>query len=223
MSYILEALKISEQSREQAANALRPSLLPPMVDIEPEARRPWAAYLAVAALAINATIIVAMLHTPAADPVADDRLPNTFAAAPLPPPAAETRTAPIVTTSPAVAEDSAPPPPPTKPPRTEIVRRAAAAPIVTAEAAPTTAMAATEKPEARVEAPPPADGVPASIQKLVPPLNIAGLIQDDDHNDLVIINDKLLREGDEAAPGLKVEKILADGVLFSFKGYRFKR
>ena len=227
MSYILEALKISEQSRQQAAAAARPSLLPPMADLEPEPRRPWAAYLATAAIAVNAAIIVAMLRTPAADPVADAQSPNVASAPALPPTAAAARTPPAVPASPAIAEDPVPPPPPSKPTRTEIVHRAAAAPAV-APVAPSTPptppmAAATDKPEAPVEAPRPVDGVPASIQKLLPPLNVAGVIQDNDHNDLVIVNDKLLREGDEAAPGLKVEKILADGALFSFRGYRFKR
>ncbi len=40
---------------------------------------------------------------------------------------------------------------------------------------------------------------------------------------MVIVNDKLLREGDEVEPGLRVEKILGDGLVFDYKGYRFKR
>lgn len=40
---------------------------------------------------------------------------------------------------------------------------------------------------------------------------------------MVVVNDKLLREGDEAAPGVRVERILSDGVEFSYRGYRFRR
>ncbi len=32
-----------------------------------------------------------------------------------------------------------------------------------------------------------------------------------------------LREGDEVAPGLKLEKIQDDSLVFSYKGYRFMR
>ena len=40
---------------------------------------------------------------------------------------------------------------------------------------------------------------------------------------MVMIDDKLVREGDEVAPGIRVERILADGAEFSYKGYRFRR
>jgi general secretion pathway protein B len=40
---------------------------------------------------------------------------------------------------------------------------------------------------------------------------------------MAMIDDKLLHEGDEVAPGLRLEKILADGAQFSYKGYRFRR
>ena len=40
---------------------------------------------------------------------------------------------------------------------------------------------------------------------------------------LVSINNKLLREGDTAASGVNLEKITPDGMVFSFRGYRFSR
>jgi hypothetical protein len=43
-------------------------------------------------------------------------------------------------------------------------------------------------------------GMPMSIQKQLPPISVAGYIQDEEHNNVVIVNDRLLREGDEAAP-----------------------
>jgi general secretion pathway protein B len=57
----------------------------------------------------------------------------------------------------------------------------------------------------------------------LPPINIAGYIRDAEANRLVMVNDRLLREGDELAPGLKLEKILDDSVIFNFRGHRFKR
>ena len=40
---------------------------------------------------------------------------------------------------------------------------------------------------------------------------------------LVGINNRMLREGDEAAPGLKLEQITPDGLIFGYKGYSFRR
>jgi len=40
---------------------------------------------------------------------------------------------------------------------------------------------------------------------------------------LVSINDKLLREGDRLSPTLRLEQITKDGMVFSYKGYRFRR
>lgn len=42
-------------------------------------------------------------------------------------------------------------------------------------------------------------------------------------NRLVDINDRLLREGMTVAPGLTLEQITPDGMIFSYKGYRFSR
>jgi hypothetical protein len=32
----------------------------------------------------------------------------------------------------------------------------------------------------------------------------------------------MMKEGESLAPGLKLEKITPDGVIFSYKGYRFQ-
>jgi general secretion pathway protein B len=40
---------------------------------------------------------------------------------------------------------------------------------------------------------------------------------------MVIVNDRLVREGDEVAPGVILEQILNDSVVFNYKGKRFKR
>lgn len=40
---------------------------------------------------------------------------------------------------------------------------------------------------------------------------------------IVGINDRLLQEGDYLAPGLKLEQIAPDGVVFSYKKYLFRR
>jgi len=40
---------------------------------------------------------------------------------------------------------------------------------------------------------------------------------------LVGINNRLLREGDEVAPGLRLVQITPDGMVLSYKGYNFRR
>jgi general secretion pathway protein B len=36
------------------------------------------------------------------------------------------------------------------------------------------------------------------------------------------INEKILQEGQELAPGLKLEEITPGGVIFGYRGYRFR-
>ena len=40
---------------------------------------------------------------------------------------------------------------------------------------------------------------------------------------IVGINDRLLREGGTVPPGLTLDEITPDGMVFSYKGYRFRR
>ena len=65
--------------------------------------------------------------------------------------------------------------------------------------------------------------LPASIQQAIPKMSISGLVYSGDHEGrLVGINDQLMREGEYLVPGLKLEQITPDGVIFSFKKYRFR-
>ena len=57
----------------------------------------------------------------------------------------------------------------------------------------------------------------------IPPIAVAGFIRNEGATSMVIVNDKLAREGDEVSAGLTLEKIIGDRVVFNFKGYRFVR
>jgi general secretion pathway protein B len=57
----------------------------------------------------------------------------------------------------------------------------------------------------------------------LPPLDVTGFIHNEQGDNMAIINDKLVKEGDEVSPGLRVEKIKDDSVIFSYKGYVFSR
>ena len=72
---------------------------------------------------------------------------------------------------------------------------------------------------------------PATIDKAassdplkgLPALNITGYIHNEQSGSLVMINNQLVREGEEISPGLHLVKILDDKAIFSYKGYVFSR
>jgi len=62
-----------------------------------------------------------------------------------------------------------------------------------------------------------------NLPKDFPVLSITGYIHDDQGNSLAAINDKLVREGEDIEPGLRLEKILGENSVFVFKGHRYRR
>lgn len=88
------------------------------------------------------------------------------------------------------------------------------------------AVATAANPNSSAETPKQAGGaaeMPPALQQELPALSVAGFIRDEGSSSMVIVNDRLVREGDEAAPGVILEKILNDSLIFNYKGYRFKR
>jgi general secretion pathway protein B len=233
MSYILEALKMSEQARREGAPATPHSLLAPARAEEKEPERAWLRYLLVGALVLINVAAIVLWQRPAN--------PDAATSAPVPPAAAEAAPASsapsaMLQASPPSVSRAEPPPAAAKP----VAAPAAAPAAQAASEGRVEPPAAAPAPNVAMAAPPPAlpappakaatveparsDGMPADVAKQMPPLAVSGFIQDDaGDNDIVIVNDKLVREGDEAAPGVKLEKILPDGVVFNYKGYRFKR
>jgi len=66
--------------------------------------------------------------------------------------------------------------------------------------------------------------LPVSIRKQLPPLTVAvHAYSDTPQERLVSINGRMLREGDTLAPDLRLEQITPEGMIFSFRGYRFRR
>jgi len=66
--------------------------------------------------------------------------------------------------------------------------------------------------------------LPVSIQQEIPKLAISVHAYSPVAKErLVGINDRVLREGEQLAPGLKLEQITLDGMIISYKGYRFRR
>jgi general secretion pathway protein B len=186
MSYILDALRKSEQERQLAEGKSAGVLYP----VAAESHRPAWSGLAIAGgvvvvlAAIAGSGYLLLRPPPPAPPVSLPAAPSPS----VPPP-------PVVAVEPPVQEIAVPKP---------IV------PVVPAR----------EKPQAAPIARP---EVAESRPDEMPPINISGYIRDGEAGGMAMINDKLVREGEEVLPGLRLEKILPDGAVFSYKGRRFTR
>lgn len=65
--------------------------------------------------------------------------------------------------------------------------------------------------------------LPAAIQGEIPALSITGYIYSHNKADrTVLINKKLLREGDQIAPDFILEKLTPTGMVLNYKGYRYR-
>jgi general secretion pathway protein B len=104
---------------------------------------------------------------------------------------------------------------------------APATPAVSLPALPAAPVAAITPDASRSSAPqqatlPRRSDLPPAIRQEIPPLAISvHFYSGQRENSLVSINGRSLREGEEIAPDLKVERITPEGVIFAFKGYQF--
>jgi len=65
--------------------------------------------------------------------------------------------------------------------------------------------------------------LPAAIRQRIPPLATSGYLYAGNPADRsVVLNNRLLREGDRVAPGLTLEKLLPDGMVLNYEGHRFR-
>jgi general secretion pathway protein B len=66
--------------------------------------------------------------------------------------------------------------------------------------------------------------LPVSIRKEIPDLSISMHVYASDPGERhVMINGEMLGQGESLAPGLRLEQITPDGVILGYKGYRFHR
>lgn len=66
--------------------------------------------------------------------------------------------------------------------------------------------------------------LPLALQQELPPMTISVHAYSGNPRDrLVGINNRMLREGDNVSPGLKLEQITPEGMVFGYKGYSFRR
>lgn len=223
MSYILDALRKSELERQMATGS-RVSLFYP-VTVESAARR-WrepALTVAVIGLALVVAALGWWSHMPG-----------------------ETLSTPVAVVETVPAPEELKPPVPALVPERRIEEQKAAAASPPVES-PVPLIATNKRKEAvahvtepvkatttGVDAKLAAAGASAAVTEKLeaasdtlpkdfPVLSIAGYIHDDEGNSLAMINDKLVHEGEEVEPGLRLEKILGENSVFVYKGRRFRR
>jgi general secretion pathway protein B len=225
MSYILDALRKSDQQRRRGAVPSLPTLPPALLARERPALLPYAL------LGLSAVVVVGMALAwlrPWSQQVV--QAPRQLAAAPVdlplrpvPPVVATARLAVAVTENasrPATPSPAAVTPPLRRPPAIPAPRARAAAPTVAIDGSadrPAAEPATLAKPMAMAELPP-------SIRRQLPPLQVAvHAYSGTAHDRLVSINGRMLREGELLAPDLRLEQITPEGMVFAFRGYRFRR
>lgn len=245
MSYILDALRKADQQRQRGA---APTLL--MGQLTEAAPKPPARlyYGLIAALLLGAGMLIGWLRPWQAEP----RAANVAAATPadvglrqLAPVRSEITSAPVPG---APAQGAIPAAPAAPAPASSAAPVAAAAPAPVAVKSPLPASArakARGEPQDAVApvqaaAPPQprsggADSAPAqpvfsiaelplALQQELPPMTISVHAYSGRPADrLVGINNRMLREGDSVAPGLILEQITQEGMVFGYKGYSFRR
>jgi general secretion pathway protein B len=207
MSYILEALRKSDQQRQRDA-APRARLAQAPV---PASRRPpMSVNILLAAALLAAGIAIGgwrPWHTDSS-PVA-----ATATTTPSPPAAAPLRqatlpTPPVQANAPQADTPAAPPEP-----------QPAIAP--TAPSQPAADKPGGEAPSAGIST---LAEVPPTIREQLPALKIAMHAYSNNAADsVVMIDSQLFHEGDMIAPGVKLERITPTGLVIDYRGYRISR
>lgn len=216
MSYILDALRKSDLQRQHgAAPTLQTTPLYPRASGRPAV---WT-YGALGATLIAAGIAIGWLHpwqtqqaAPVTEPVAGKPLASEPPQIPVPPPVPAksvlTPAPPRANTQPRTASPGG------TAPATAAARSADVRPA-------NGARPAGAAPESRVLS---MTELPPAIQQEIPPLAISVHAYSSNPADRIVgINNRILREGGNVPPGLIVDEITPDGMVFSYKGYRFRR
>ncbi len=219
MSYILDALRKSDQQRRLGAV---PTLSTVSAASAAPARSALPVYGSIGTILIAIGIAIGWLRPWHPDP-----------------PAVIAAVAPIPIAAPAQAAPTAAPSPRNEPPTA-----APAAPVIASPPPRRKVSIATQgkthnAPVAAVATPVPQGGkadeapqqpplagsdLPLSNPQDFPRMTVAVHAYSARPQDrLVSINDRLLREGDALAPDLKLEQITPDGMIFTYRGNRYRR
>ena len=251
MSYILDALRKSDQQRQRGG---APTLQTVQLSAsEPKARENWI-YALIALFLVAAGIAIGWLQGGQSEP--ETRTANSLSDASVP--GRNSISEPVGRSANAVAAgvtgaaaplaSASPSDLDRQPQRTirETAIQSASAPVASGAAsslesrtlpeaggAPKATDAASDRQSTVKAGSPPAAAehsvmrigeLPESIRQEIPDMHVSlHLYSTRPDNRFVSIDDQMLQEGAYVAPGLKLEKITPDGMEFSFKGYRFRR
>jgi general secretion pathway protein B len=245
MSYILDALKKAESERKLGSipNVHAPAPIEAAETDGPAWRNwlPWS--LAATTLAILLLGLAWLQPWRQAAPLAPAPTPTPFeivttpalpapveAPAPVAPPPAQAKSEPLQAKPEPIAPRPISPSPPQRPAKPTPTAPApkAVAKTETPPAQATTASVPVK--EATPIATPSEDNsigtmrdLPQNIQAELPAIVVNGYIYAKTPSDRsVLMNQKLLHEGDQVAPGLVLEKMLPKGAILSYKGYRYR-
>ncbi|MDD5177169.1 MAG: general secretion pathway protein GspB [Sterolibacterium sp.] len=240
MSFILDALRKSDQQRQRSVT---PTLMTAQTPVT-ETRQPalwW--YGVLAAVLVGAGILIGWLHQWQSEPAvpaiqsnlgrplqasAEKFSPAALPALPISPRKPETQQPPREST---VVAQAAPPSSggdthrdaPAKPAMANqqpavTSPKEAPAPVKDEHARPAPVDTARE-PGAM-----PLTELPPALQQEIPKLSIlAHSYSSKPKSRFVFINDQMWHEEEYPVPGLKLEQITPNGMIFSYKGYRFRR
>jgi general secretion pathway protein B len=211
VSYILDALRKSDQQRQRG---LAPALHIDHLATRSFRRSPLLVYGVPALILVGAGVLIGWWRpweiqqpVPVADPLATKRAESTqhHIATPLPTQSVLTQNTPEHANAEPRSVDAA---------TTEAAIPALATP-------PARAVPAGVVMDSKVLA---ISELPAAIQQEIPAMNISvHAYSPHPANRMVGINNQLLREGGNLPPGLTLNEITPDGMVFSYKGYRFRR
>lgn len=239
MSYILDALRKSDQQRQRGA---APTLLAGQATAVAPKQPAFLAYGLLAVVLVGAGMLIGWLRPWQPEQAAPGRAelvaakplestprqpaPAPSEMAPQPKPERQLQNA----TPPAQAAPALVPAKPQLParakPETDGTPREADAAVSrkTAAPAPEQPVGTAAADAARVPTVISMAELPLSVQQELPAMAISVHAYSGNPGDrLVGINNRMLREGEHVVPGLKLEQITPDGMIFGYKGYRFRR
>lgn len=224
MSFILDALRKSDQTRQAGALPIAPSNTPnaPMLPIAaaiiaPEmpgassssSRWRWPAVIALPCIVLLMGWWKPWSSTPNATTTLPQQ-PQVIATAPPAPPAAHEKPtpAPAQPTPPATVKT----PLKASPIHTPSIPHAAPAPTREASEVSTSIIAGSE------------NELPPNLLAELPKISVAAhSYSQKPKASFIFANDRMLHEGENLASGLRLERITPDGMIFDYKGSRFRR
>ncbi len=209
MSYILEALRKSDQQRQRG---VAPTLLTAQATVAAARQPAFWLYGLLAAVLLGAGITIGWLRPwqQAAPSRAESVAARPLESTPRQPAPALVPAKPQL---PARAK-----------PKTDGTRRDANAAVPTKTAAPEQPVGTAAADAAPAQTVISMAELPLSVQQELPAMTISVHAYSGNPRDrLVGINNRMLREGEYVVPGLKLEQITPDGMIFGYKGYSFRR